>query len=340
MCVKRISIFLILVALMAGMVGCGSVVQYTLTITSTTGGNVTTPGVGNFTYYNGRVVKLVATPGANYSFVNWTGNVDTIANVTAAATNITMSGNYSITANFAQLPARYSLSMKVAPAGTGTASDVTNASPYTAGTVVNIRAVAAAGSRFASWTATAGAFGSATAGNTTFTMPAQNVTVTANFVGVYNLMIIVDPGGSGNATDLTNASPYPAGTVVNIRAVAAAGYRFVSWMATAGAFGSATAGNTTFTMPAQDAIVFANFVAVYNLTMAVAPGGSGNATDLTNASPYAAGTLISIRAVSNQGYVFANWTAPAGAFGSATTENTTFTMPAQNVTVTANFATD
>jgi hypothetical protein len=77
--------------------------------------------------------------------------------------------------------------------------------------------------------------------------------------------------------------------------------------------------------------------AQYNLTMAVAPGGSGTATDLTSASPYAAGTEVSIKAVANSGYWFVNWTAPAGTFGSAIAATTTFTMPAQNVTVTANF---
>jgi hypothetical protein len=46
------------------------------------------------------VVNLVATPGAGYYFVNWTGNVSTIADVYAAATTITMNGDYSITANF------------------------------------------------------------------------------------------------------------------------------------------------------------------------------------------------------------------------------------------------
>jgi len=61
---------------------------------------------------------------------------------------------------------------------------------------------------------------------------------------------------------------------------------------------------------------------------------------LTNASPYAAGTSVSISAVPNQGYVFTNWTAPAGTFGNSTAGNTTFTMPTQNVTVTANFATE
>jgi hypothetical protein len=75
----------------------------------------------------------------------------------------------------------------------------------------------------------------------------------------------------------------------------------------------------------------------YNLTMAVA-GGNGTATDLTNASPYAAGTEVSIKAVAAAGYYFAHWTAPAGTFANANASQTTFTMPAQNVTVTANFA--
>ncbi len=73
--------------------------QYNLTITSTTGGSVT-PGVGSHTYDAGTVVDLVATPDANYHFVNWTGNTGTIANVNAASTTITMNGNYTITANF------------------------------------------------------------------------------------------------------------------------------------------------------------------------------------------------------------------------------------------------
>jgi hypothetical protein len=71
-----------------------------LAITSTAGGSVTTPGEGTFTYDPGTVVSLNATPDAGYHFVNWAGDVGTIANVNAAATTITMNGNYSITANF------------------------------------------------------------------------------------------------------------------------------------------------------------------------------------------------------------------------------------------------
>jgi hypothetical protein len=95
----RVSIFLIPVALMAGMVGC-VLVQYDLTVSSTEGGQVTTPDEGTFTYGKGTVVNLVAEPEEGYQFVTWTGDVDTVANVNAAITTITMSGHYSILANF------------------------------------------------------------------------------------------------------------------------------------------------------------------------------------------------------------------------------------------------
>jgi uncharacterized repeat protein (TIGR02543 family) len=73
-----------------------------LTVTSTAGGSVTTPGEGTFAYNPGAVVNLVATPDAGYGFVNWTGDTAAIANVNAASTTITMNGNYTITATFTQ----------------------------------------------------------------------------------------------------------------------------------------------------------------------------------------------------------------------------------------------
>jgi len=74
--------------------------EYDLTISSTAGGNVTAPGEGGYTYHAGVVVDLVGEPEEGYRFVNWSGDVDTIADVNAAATNITMQGNYTIAANF------------------------------------------------------------------------------------------------------------------------------------------------------------------------------------------------------------------------------------------------
>jgi uncharacterized repeat protein (TIGR02543 family) len=166
-----------------------------------------------------------------------------------------------------------------------------------------------------------------------------NLTIPALPSSARSLTMAVNPAGTGTATDLTNASPYAAGVQVSIKAVPAAGYRFVNWTAPAGSFTNASSATTTFTMPAQDVTVTANFElgAEYSLTMAASPIMGGTAYDVTGTSPYMQGEIVSIQAVAATGYQFVGWTAPAGSLANAYATATTFTMPAQNVVVTATF---
>jgi len=76
------------------------VAQYDLSLSSTVGGSVTTPGEGMFTYDQGAVVSLMATRATGYGFAGWTGDVDTVGDAAALATTITMNADYSIAANF------------------------------------------------------------------------------------------------------------------------------------------------------------------------------------------------------------------------------------------------
>jgi hypothetical protein len=156
----------------------------------------------------------------------------------------------------------------------------------------------------------------------------------------YSLTMAVSPAGTGNATDMTNASPYAAGVGVSIKAVPAAGYRFINWTAPAGSFSNASSLTTTFTMPGQDVTVTANFEVggpEYTLTMAASPIMGGTAYDVTGTSPYSEGEVVSIQAIAASGYQFAGWAAPAGSLANAYAAATIFTMPAQNVVVTATF---
>jgi hypothetical protein len=77
---------------------------YILLTYSTKGGSVTSPGEGVFIYNKVTVVDLVATPDVGYRFVEWSPNLSAIANVNAAATNITMNGDYPVKAEFEELP--------------------------------------------------------------------------------------------------------------------------------------------------------------------------------------------------------------------------------------------
>jgi hypothetical protein len=178
--------------------------------------------------------------------------------------------------------ATFHVTMAVAPNGTGTATDVAGAAYYAQGITVSIKAVAATGYHFSHWTAAPSVvFGNANAKETTFTMPAADVTVTANFEEgeAYILTMLASPVMGGTATDVTGASSYAEGDVVNIQAAAASGYQFLRWTATAGSFSNANAPSTMFQMPAQDVAVTATFeVASSSLGCFIATAAYGSPT--------------------------------------------------------------
>jgi hypothetical protein len=77
----------------------------------------------------------------------------------------------------------------------------------------------------------------------------------------------------------------------------------------------------------------------YELDMAENPAAGGTATDLTGASRYLEGDEATIQAVAASCYQFTSWTSSdGGTFDDPDAATTNFTMPAQDVTVTANFA--
>jgi hypothetical protein len=99
----------IMLALSVGLIGCGGeeapeIPVYNLAISSTEGGEVTTPREGTFTYDEGAVVNLVAEAEEGYLFDEWIGDVGAIADVNDATTTIIMNADYIITASFKELP--------------------------------------------------------------------------------------------------------------------------------------------------------------------------------------------------------------------------------------------
>jgi len=115
---KRVVVLLITLAMIVGTAGCPAdpepspPVEHSLTISSSEGGEVTTPGEGVFNYGDGTVVSLVATPNRGFQFVNWTADVGPIADAEAATTSMTIDDDYSITANSEEKP--YEETTKVA----------------------------------------------------------------------------------------------------------------------------------------------------------------------------------------------------------------------------------
>ena len=154
-----------------------ALVRYDLTISSSAGVSVTVPGEGKFAYDAGTVVELVATPDDGYRFVEWAGDVDTVADVNAAATNITMSGNYSVTARAVPV---YCLTISCTEGGSITLPGE-GIFAYDAGTVVELVATPDDGYRFVEWTGDVGTVADVNALATNVTM-SGNYSIMANFV--------------------------------------------------------------------------------------------------------------------------------------------------------------
>ena len=201
---KKTCTFLIAVALVAGMVGCGEgidngdgngngngngPVSYQLTVASTSGGSVVEPGEGVHIYEGGTAVDLVAEPDTGYRFASWTGDVGTVTDVEAASTIITLEGDYSITASFEVL--EYTLTIDSTEGGSvsipGEGTFV-----YDAGTVVDLAAEADEGYRFVSWTGDLDTIADVETPETIVTMSGDYL-ITASFEEQEIVSLVGDP---------------------------------------------------------------------------------------------------------------------------------------------------
>lgn len=175
---RRICTFLIAVALMAGMVGCtAAFIEVDLTISSTEGGSVSTPGEGDFVCGLGVVVNLIATPDAGYRFVDWTGDVEAIADVESAKTTITMNGAYSVEARFVAV---HSLNILSSAGGSVTVPGE-GVFTFDAGTVVDLMSEATARHDFVDWSGDVGSVADIGEARTTITMN-NDYLIVASFV--------------------------------------------------------------------------------------------------------------------------------------------------------------
>jgi len=219
---------------------------YHLTISSAAGGLVTAPGEGTFAYCESEVVNLVAEADACYEFVEWTGDVGTIADVYAASANIAMDGDYFISANFVLLS--YDLTTN-STAGGSVTTPGEGTFPYDCGMVVDLVAEAEAGYGFVNWTSDIASIADVEDATTTITMN-DNYSVTANFEQIslqFDLTISRTAGGTVTAPG-EGTFTYDQGTGVNLVAEAEEGYRFINWTGDVDAIADVDAASTTITM--------------------------------------------------------------------------------------------
>ena len=141
--------------------------------------------------------------------------------------------------------------------------------------------------------------------------------------------ITIETDGHGIAG--SNEFSAAANTQIALTAIPYRGYIFKEWQIVSG---GATLSNNLFTMPDEPVTVKAIFeknpAANYTLTV------NGSCASGFGSGSYAAGETAAIKAGSRSNYTFIGWSSADGVtFTDPTSASTTFTMPAKDVTVTA-----
>src|SRR5690554_310820 len=298
-------------------------VDYQLTINAIPldGGTVSDGG----RYLKSDVIHLIASPFLGYEFMNWSGDVEHLDDASSASPVLTMPNvDVNLTANFELID--YQLSLNYHPMGA-----VSGGGAYNMEAIVAVSAISVTGYQFVNWTdveenviSTEAAFN--------YIMPANNVTLTANFELIdYQLSLNVTTEAEGTTS---GSGTYNMGETVAISATPATGYKFVNWT---DAEENEISNQTPFdyTMPADNVTLTANFELIhYQLSINFNPESSGTAS---GGGAYNMEAIVAVSATPATGYQFINWT-DVDEIEISSEADFNYNMPADDVVLTANFA--
>ena len=260
--------------------------QYDLSAVTVGNGNVTLDPPGG-TYDSGTVITLTAGADAHWTFAGWSGD---LSGLTSPIT-LTMNANKSVTATFAIN--QYALT--TATVGDGALGVQPPGSPYAAGTVVTLTAVAGPDWAFTGWSGDL-------AGLTTpitLTMDAAK-TVTATFaLNRFDLLTISDGNGS---IDLDPAGGiYDLGTVVTATAVPDPHWEFTNWSGDL----SGTTNPLTLTVDVEKTITATFELKQYAFVTTTI--GNGNLVVDPAGGIHDALTVLTLTATADPGWFFLGW---------------------------------
>jgi hypothetical protein len=285
-----------------------------ITISSTNGGSVTTPGEGTFSYEHGSNVSVKATPDQYYYFLKWTGSaVDAgkVANPSSANTTVLVDSKYSLKANFAAVNVKFTVS---STAGGSVIDPGEGLIVIDSDSQIQLLAVADENYKFVNWTGSAvdGEFVQDPDSAFTRVYIDRDLNIKANFVIDTCTLTISSTDGGSVTTPGEGAFVYDIGTEVDVVATPDANYHFVGWTGTAVDAGKvADPGSASTTVTADgDYTLIANFeIDKYTLTICSNNGGSVT-TPGEGVFEYACGTVVDLVATPDDGYRFKFWTGP------------------------------
>lgn len=267
--------------------------------------------------------NITCTPTANtgYQFSSYSTN----PTVSVSSNKFVMPASaITVTANFTKIS--YNVTVNAGTGGTASSSAATSQM----GNTVTITCTPATGYYANTPTASGITFTSAGTNKWSFTMPAAAVTVSCTFSKIsYN--VTISAGSGGSATVSKSSANY--GDTITVTATPSTGYKANTPTATGVSFTAAGTNKWTFSMPAAATAVSITFSLIsYSISKTVSPSGAGTVT--TGANSATMGTEVSVSQTPATGYYFNGWTLTPNTL---TISSGKFTMPAQNVTIQANY---
>jgi uncharacterized repeat protein (TIGR02543 family) len=212
-------------------------------------------------------------------------------------------------------------SLTIAVSGQGTTTPSAGTYTYKDGQSLTVTATPASGWKFDGWSGDV----SGEDASITIRMDGKK-DIAANFSTIkYNLTLAVI--GSGTTSPAAGSRAYDAGTVVNLTAMPASGWKFDNWSGDA----SGNSPTVTLRMDSKKGIT-ANFSKItYNLNIIV--NGNGTTSPVGGTHAYDASSVISVTATPDTGWKFDGWSGDTT--GSNPTVSVTMDRPKN---INANFS--
>ena len=307
---------------------------YDLT-TSVNGGHGTiSAGENGITEGTSKIITFTPDSGYEIDKVMVNGTETT---VTGNTLTVTMDGNKNVVVTYKAI--EYTITVTDGKATVGAGSEISKAAE---GTAVTLTANAApSGKVFDKWEVVSGGItlADANSATTTFTMPAEAVSVKATYkttpVTTYNLTTQVN---GGHGTISANKTGLTAGSTETITFTPDAGYKIDT--VTVNGTATSVSGNTLNVTMNENKTVVVTYKAIeYNITVTDGKATVGAGTPITKATM---GTTVTLTAnAAPTGKVFDKWEVVSGGItlADANSATTTFTMPAEAVSVKATYKT-
>ena len=255
----------------------------------------------------------------------------------------------------------YSLTLKATPAAGGS-FNINSPTNYTEGQTINLRAYPASNYTFVSWKENGEVI--STTANFTYTMPAGNATLEAEFnytpgspaepaepnipaKPVYSTLTLVSDPVGGGYFNISSGNQYEVGSSVGVRAYNNSNFVFQNW--TEDGEVVSTSSSFTYVMKETPSTLVAHFtynpgspaepdephIYHYHSIFLEADPAAGGYFNISSGNQYQEGSQVRLQAYSNQWYTFQNWTIDDEVV--STSSSYTITIPDHDVSLKAHY---